>query len=341
MSTIYPETRNTLRGNAEVPVTIIVCCYNAVQTVAETLESLLSQSHNSLEVLVIDDGSTDGSMQVAQSVVLRDSRVRLICNEVNRGTAYTRMRGLTEAQTDLVMFFDSDDLAEPELVTRLLDKILEDTCILGVGCYGRYFNEAGDLGIQRIGPTSKEAFFEIFSKHKLAFMVPVTMFYRSAALEVGGYRQNIMPNTRNIRYEDFAEDLDLWCRMSDLGAQGRYFITIPVPLFRYRKPAGSLSTRNVRLMQLKMRWIKDCLRRRRNAVPELTLGDFVCSRSWFERMNDYRSDIAAKFYKQAGFAFSGRNYLKMGVFLLLTGIFSPKLVLQKIRTQAAQFPRLF
>lgn len=339
MFTVSPEISGTLSAAVGVPVTIIVCCYNAAQTIVATLESLLSQTHNSLEVLVIDDGSTDGSIEIVESVVLRDSRVRLIRNEVNRGTAYTRMRGLTEAKTDLVLFFDSDDLALPELVSRLLSKKMEDSSILGVGCYARYFGDAGDIGLQRIGPVSKEEFFKLYTSNKMIFLNIVTLFSRSAALDAGGFRKNIMPNTRNIRYEDFAEDLDLWCRMSDLGKQGRYFITIPEPLFRYRKPTGSISTKNLRLMQLKMRWIRDSLRRRRTGVPELSLSDYLASRTWYDQINDYRSDIAAKFYKQAGFAFSDRNYLKMGIFLLLTGMFSPKLIRQKIRSQTVRAPR--
>ncbi len=145
-----------------------------------------------------------------------------------------------------------------------------------------------------------------------------------------------MANNKNIRYEDFSEDLDLWCRLSDLGAKGRYFITIPEPLFRYRKPSESLSTRNVRLMQQKMRWIRDCLRRRRAGGSELSLADYIASRSWLDRVNDYRSDLAAMFYKSAGFAYSDRNYLKVAVFLALTGVFSPKLIRQKIRTQTTR-----
>ncbi len=110
----------------EVQITVIVCCYNAAGTVGDTLDTLLEQSHKELDILVIDDGSTDASVDVVHSKALRDPRVHIMSNDGNRGTAYTRMRGLTEARTDLVMFFDSDDLAEPELVSRLLGKLLED-----------------------------------------------------------------------------------------------------------------------------------------------------------------------------------------------------------------------
>ena len=324
-------------GTSNSPdVTAIVCCYNAEATIAGTLQSLLGQTHQSLRILVIDDASTDGSVSVAQSLGATDSRIKLLRNDSNKGIAATRMRGLKEAETDLVFFLDSDDIAEPEMLSRLVETMSTHTRIIGVGCYARYFNDDGPLGVQKMGPTCKEAFFDLYTKNKFVFISVVTLMDRQDALSVGGFRTNILPNDAGIRYEDFAEDLDLWCRMSDLGADGRYFVTIPEPLFRYRKPAGSLSTGNVRQMQLKMRWIKDCLKRRRAGLPERSLAEFIASRSWIDRLKDHRSDIAAKYYKKAGFAYSIRSYLKLFLFLGIVCLFSPKLIRQKMKTQSTK-----
>lgn len=316
-------------------VTVMVCCYNAAHTVQETLESLLSQSHRALTVLVLDDGSTDGSVTVIEQVTVRDSRVCLVRNDKNRGTAYTRMRALQTAHDEFVMFFDADDRAEPELVARLLEKMEEDPCIMGVSCYASYFGDSGTFGLQKIGPASADQFFDLYGRNKLMFLLPVTLFRRSAALQVGGYRTQLLPNEEGIRYEDYSEDLDLWCRMADLGGQGMYFVTIPEPLFWYRKPPNSLSTKNVFRMQLKMRWIKDCLVRRRTGLPERSLRDFMLSRSRSERLQDWRSDWAAMYYKKAGFAFGQKHLGKLALYLALAGALSPKLILQKARTQRA------
>lgn len=317
-------------------VTVIVCCFNAGTFIGETLATLLAQSYSSLTLLVIDDGSTDDSLETVRRVADCDSRVRLMCNDRNRGTAYTRMRGLVAAETNLVMFFDADDLASQDLLARLVVKFQEDANIMGVSCYAHYFNKKNDLGTQRIGPISKEAFFDLYSRHKLVFMLVVTLFDRRDAFAVGGYRQDLMPNAEGIRYEDFSEDVDLWCRMADLGAKGRYFVTLPVPLYRYRKQTVSLSTRNIRLMQLKMRWIKDCLIRRRANEAERSLAEFIQSRSWVERVNDYREDSGAGFYKRAGFAYLNCNYFRLVVLLALAAMCSPKLIRQKLRTQTTR-----
>ncbi|MDH4412419.1 MAG: glycosyltransferase [Rhizobium sp.] len=320
-------------------MSVIVCCYNAERTIGDTLDSLARQTHPAREILVIDDGSSDRSAEIVAERAQRDGLIRLVCNTSNRGTAYSRQRGLNEASCDAVLFFDADDVAAPSLLEKQAERLTADQSLLGVGCYATYFaseTQGGELGLQRIGATSREAAQRQYRGNKLVFMAPVTMFWRRDALAVGGYRQSLLLNDQGIRYEDYAEDLDLWCRMADLGAHGRHFITIPEPLFFYRKPAGSLSTRNVAVMQLKMRWIKDCMIRRRNGLAERGLADFLASRTRRERWADWRSDLAAGFYKRAGFAFASRRYARMGVFLSLVAITSPKLILQKLKTQSVQ-----
>ncbi|MBS0124923.1 glycosyltransferase family 2 protein [Thetidibacter halocola] len=315
-------------------ISIVVCCYNAAATLPRTLDSLRAQDFADFEIVAIDDGSKDDTVAVLHEHAAREPRLRVLENTGNRGTAFTRQRGLDEARADLVMFVDADDIADPRLLARLHETLTADPDLVGVGCYTTYFVEEGnDLGLQRVGPESRAAFERIYREAKLLFMVPCTLFRKADALAVGGYRQAVMPNAEGIRYEDFSEDLDLWCRLSDLGAQGRYFLTLPESLLRYRKPLGSLSTRNLGHMQLKMRWIKDCLRRRRAGRPERSLADFIASRGSWERLGDWRSDKAAGFYKQAGFAYARRNFAGLAWYLMLTGVMSPKLIRQKIATQ--------
>lgn len=315
-------------------ITVIVCCYNAGQTIGRTLDSLSRQDFHGFEILAIDDGSQDDTLTVLHEHATQEPRLRVLANPGNQGTAFTRQRGLDEASAALLMFVDADDIADPRLVGRLHGVLTANPDLIGVGCYTTYFaTEGKDLGIQRVGPESRAAFERLYRQAKLLFMVPCTLFRKADALAVGGYRQAVMPNRAGIRYEDFSEDLDLWCRMSDLGAEGRYFLTLPESLLRYRKPLDSLSTKNLSLMQLKMRWIKDCLRRRRAGQPERDLAAFIASRGAWERFGDWRSDKAAGFYKRAGFAYARRNLAGLAWYLLLAGLMSPRLIRQKIATQ--------
>jgi len=93
-------------------VTVVIPCYNQGRFLGEAVESVLSQSYQDLEVVVVDDGSTDNTAEVASSYTRRDSRVRLI-GQANRGLAGARNRGLEEAGGEYMMFLDSDDRLLP------------------------------------------------------------------------------------------------------------------------------------------------------------------------------------------------------------------------------------
>lgn len=315
------------------PVSIIVCAYNAQKVISETLNSLLAQPYANLEILIVDDASTDDTPEICSDFAARDERVRIVTHSENRGLAHGRKTGMAQASHELLTFIDADDIAMPNMIELLVEELLADDKRLGVSAYRVYFDDDRDLGVQRVGPTTREDYMRHYDGQKLIFLSYPNLVRKSDVLAVGGYRVDVMPNDGGIRYEDFCEDLDLWCRMSDLSADGRYFITLKEPLSRYRKPAGSMSTANVRIMQDKMRWIKDCLRRRRAGEPERSLAAFLASRTAWERFSDRRADAAAGFYKKAGFAYAKRNYPGLAWYLLLTGLTSPKLIRQKATTQ--------
>ena len=86
-------------------VSVVVCCYNAATTVVQTLATLQAQSFANLEIIAIDDGSRDNTLAVLNDYAMGDQRMRVLTNSMNRGTAFTRQRGLQEARAPLVLFF--------------------------------------------------------------------------------------------------------------------------------------------------------------------------------------------------------------------------------------------
>lgn len=94
-------------------VSVIVPVYNVKAYLEQCLDSILKQSIKDIEIIVIDDGSTDGSGQVCDSYAQRDFRIRVI-HKANQGISVARNDGLDIAQAEYVMFLDSDDWVEPE-----------------------------------------------------------------------------------------------------------------------------------------------------------------------------------------------------------------------------------
>ena len=103
-----------------LPVSIIIPAYNAEPTLAQAVRSALRQTEARLEVLIIDDGSTDATAAVAKDLAALDARVRLLRQPSNRGPAAARNRGLAEAKGTWIALLDADDEFAPERVATLL-----------------------------------------------------------------------------------------------------------------------------------------------------------------------------------------------------------------------------
>ena len=102
-------------------VSIIVTCYNIENTIGYCLESLLNQSYRDLDIILINDCSTDNSLSVVQSYIEKDSRIRVINNTTNLGPGISRNIGLSYAKGDYVMVIDGDDIITPQFIEKLHD----------------------------------------------------------------------------------------------------------------------------------------------------------------------------------------------------------------------------
>ena len=100
-------------------ISVIVPVYNAEPYLQRCLESILSQTNNNIEVLLVDDGSTDESGAICDMFAVKDSRVRVI-HQANGGTSSARNSGLDAARGSWIGFVDADDWIEPQMYERLL-----------------------------------------------------------------------------------------------------------------------------------------------------------------------------------------------------------------------------
>src|ERR671921_856973 len=105
MDSSRPYSRGRPEGGK---VSVVVPCYNQARFLGEAIQSVLSQGYTDFEIIVVDDGSKDGTEEVASGYAKEDSRVRLIRRE-NGGLAEARNRGLAESGGEYVVFLDSDD----------------------------------------------------------------------------------------------------------------------------------------------------------------------------------------------------------------------------------------
>lgn len=125
-------------------VSIVIPAYNTSPTIGQTLESCLRQTYIDIEILVIDDCSTDNTKDIVKSYADKDSRIRLLCNDSNIGAGMTRDKGIKEMRGEYMMFLDSDDWIEDSHIQTLFDAIKEygvDIVSSGIICTDEDGNE--------------------------------------------------------------------------------------------------------------------------------------------------------------------------------------------------------
>ena len=124
-------------------ISIILPAYNAEKTLAESVDSVLAQTYDKIELVIIDDGSTDGTRAIAEKYAQKDCRVKVLCNEVNIGVLKTRMRGVRSAKGQWLAFIDSDDLWDPDKLKRQM-QLQERTGSVLTYCSSKFIGYDGN-----------------------------------------------------------------------------------------------------------------------------------------------------------------------------------------------------
>lgn len=134
--------------SAQPLVSVIVPVYNVEDYLAECVESILTQTHTNLELILIDDGSSDGSGPICDNYAEADSRV-VVRHFPNQGPGCARNMGLRLAHGEWVCFVDSDDVASPVYIETLLSAALSVDCAMARVPLGEEFCDADRLELAR------------------------------------------------------------------------------------------------------------------------------------------------------------------------------------------------
>lgn len=111
-------------------ISIIIPSYNREKVIVRTLDSILAQTFEDWECLIVDDHSTDSTWAVLEEYASKSPKIRIFKNERTKGACGARNTGLWKAESDLVQFFDSDDEMYPELLSDLYNQLSEDVDVV-------------------------------------------------------------------------------------------------------------------------------------------------------------------------------------------------------------------
>lgn len=223
-------TENVLTGNRMLPlVSVIMPSYNHSGYVGQAIASVLAQTYPAVELIVVDDGSRDGSVEKLQAMSIEHG-FRLICQE-NAGVCKTLNRGICEAATgEFIALLASDDSWHPDKIRLQIAALAATPDAQFCFSQAREFNDDGDLGSGRVFPR-RCARGNILDKVFVRQHVPAgtMLFSRRLYDALGGFDENLRE-----------EDWDFVIR----SAANTPFAAVDQPLLNYRAhPANTMRTR--------------------------------------------------------------------------------------------------
>ncbi|MFD1037204.1 glycosyltransferase family 2 protein [Virgibacillus byunsanensis] len=208
-------------------VTVFIPLYNCEAYIQDALKSIIHQTYTNLEILIIDDGSTDNSVNIVNSYT--DSRIRLIKNRSNKGIPYTRNVGLEESNGEYMAIMDADDISYVTRIEKQVDFMENNLNIDAIGSYYNIFGGRFNKVMKPKSITSEEIKAGLVLLNRIA---NPTSFIRLETLRKYGIRYNSAYFV--------AQDYDMWVQISKVG---NLFI-LPEVLLKYRTGHSNITKKS-------------------------------------------------------------------------------------------------
>lgn len=211
-------------------VSIIIPMYNAGRYIEECVLSCVKQSYERIEIIVVDDGSTDNSVDVVENLLKRHKNIQLI-KQVNMGGSSARNTGIDHASGEYIYFLDADDIIFPNTISILVRAIEENESDIAIGAFQMIDKGGKNIGI-------KAAFVEdkaLFADASIGLLFSV---YPNPSTKL--FRKNIIEKN-SIRFDKLrlAQDLNFFFKYIICSRTACY---INKPIYKYRVMGNTIST---------------------------------------------------------------------------------------------------
>ncbi|MGB7711052.1 MAG: glycosyltransferase family 2 protein [Microcoleus sp.] len=304
-------------------VSVIIPAFNAAETLAEAVASVVNGSYQHLEILIVDDCSTDDTSKVAAKLAESDPRIQFLRNPQNYGVSKSRNLMIDRATGEYVAFLDSDDTWEPNKLEFCLQMLAENPEVKAVAHALRYLDKRGKkLSYIPTYPTTKAQMQAIKQTGESPWVFPSSVVVdRAILVKEGGFAEDWL----------VGEDTELFTKI----AQKYGLLAATEPLGNYRIRANSLTDK----YWLKKRIASDCIkenqRRRLGGEPELSLNEYeqVCFNNLplFKRLNKLREFLSQHYMRKVGQSWLNREFLPTIVYGIATTVLNPQATLNKFK----------
>lgn len=214
----------SLRSRSDAPmVSVVIPCWNAEAFIADAVRSALDQTYPSVEVIVVDDGSTDRTLERVQAF---GEKVRLVTGP-NAGACAARNRGIRMSRGSFVQFLDADDILLPERIERMV-RASESCGELEIAA-SDWYTESGAKGVPYINTVAGCDADPVLFCLNSQMQTSSPLHRRSRLIDIGGFKTSL----------PCSQERDLHLRLACNGIQWR---RLPEPLFIIRKREASISS---------------------------------------------------------------------------------------------------
>jgi glycosyltransferase involved in cell wall biosynthesis len=205
--------------------------FNEERHVSEAIESILNQTFDGFELLVVDDGSTDRTGAILRDIASQDARIRLLENRQNRGLVWSLNKAISEAHGEYVARFDGNDISHPDRLGRQVAHMKDHPEVGVLGSNIAYMDSEGNA-LNGGRPKDGVALSEGVIRWMLHFRCPI---YHSTVM----IRTSVLATTGYLYDPEFlhAEDFELWTRV----ARHSGISSLPEVLVKIRLHPGSVS----------------------------------------------------------------------------------------------------
>ncbi len=248
-------------------LSVLMPVFNGESYLPAAIESVLAQTFEDYEFVIVDDGSTDGSADVIAGFAAGHPRVRAFRKD-NSGISDTLNRGLAEARGDWIARLDADDVMLPRRLERQMAFVSADSEIVAAGSYYDIIDAAGArcATLRPLPRDRHELQSFLDAREPLTFTHPTMIYRRHIAMALGGYRRDYEP----------CEDTELFARMLTMSG---VILIQPEILTLYRVHGGAISQHQATEMFVKRHFIYHNFYREREGRSTISYQDYLASRA--------------------------------------------------------------
>ena len=296
-------------------LTVIMPAFNAAATIEQSIRSVMTQTYKEWVLLVIDDGSTDETLEICRRLASEDERI-IPVSVSHRGLCGVLNLGLRVSRGHLIARLDADDLSYPTRFSKQVEFLAANPSVKVLGTWGERINGSGEV-ISRfdVGPGSVAEYRKrVTSAEPVGLIHSSVMAVREVLMEYGGYRDDEYP----------AEDLWLWTKIS----KDHVTLALPDRLTQYRISNGGISSRHFRTQLMQYERLLHLLKTREHL--DLDAFRARCRSNVFKRLAFQQRYLHRYYFREGAGHFCNHRKILGAWYLALSAVTNPIHILNRV-----------